>query len=490
MLRRLLTLWGLALGGMASAAAQPGIELMAAPAWAAWSRPGRASEIDIRVTAAAATRVTLELVAGRQTVRAELDLQPGRAIRLHLPVASAPTVTLSAGQPGAAPLRRELAVAQSESPLLGLALADGTATPAQGIEGFNSVALTADDLPRNASAYASIDALMLDAATLGALDQRQLDALLAHAAACGRVAVVSADDALRRLLQGAAGCGGRAMLHAASLAEARGLLVESLATILPATMSPATLGGVTEPDHAMWRRVAVALAVYFAAAAIVLLFFTSTVALVLAPALVAVAAVLFLHAAPPTSWIVVWGESESGAQVARYQGLQQFAGVARGTLRVPLPPQLASGARPCDATQTMQLDFDVAQAQAVLARFDSRLFGQTALCYAGSFPVSRALASQMHADGSREITNAAGSAWPAGLLLAAGQVHDLPALGPGERQRVVADAGVPPRDAVARMALARTAPGGVAALWALDLAGVPDLPAVARGWLLVSGAAP
>ena len=45
--------------------------------------------------------------------------------------------------------------------------------------------------------------------------------------------------------------------------------------------------------------------------------------------------------------------------------------------------------------------------------------------------------------------------------------------------------GRAPRDAVERLALARIAPGGAAALWALELGGVDGLPADASGWLLV-----
>ena len=56
-----------------------------------------------------------------------------------------------------------IGIARSESPLLGVGLVAGGAVQ---LEGFHAVALTADDLPRNASAYSSIDALILDAPTL------------------------------------------------------------------------------------------------------------------------------------------------------------------------------------------------------------------------------------------------------------------------------------------------------------------------------------
>ena len=84
MLHRLLLL-GLALCGIAHAATQPRIDLTVTPAWKGWSRPGRSSEVDIRLRADTAMAATLEVVAGRQSVRTELELQPGRALRLHIP---------------------------------------------------------------------------------------------------------------------------------------------------------------------------------------------------------------------------------------------------------------------------------------------------------------------------------------------------------------------------------------------------------------------
>jgi len=80
-LRRLLL--GLALCGIAHASPPPRIDLEATPAWKGWVRPGRSTELEIRVGTDAATRATLEVVAGRQTVRSDIELQPGRvAVRM------------------------------------------------------------------------------------------------------------------------------------------------------------------------------------------------------------------------------------------------------------------------------------------------------------------------------------------------------------------------------------------------------------------------
>jgi len=489
----LLLLLGFALCGIAQAAAPPRIELTATPAWQGWSRPGRSTEIDIRLSTDTTVRATLEVLAGRQTVRSDIELQPGRVSRLHIPVGSvgtgAVTVTLTvapeAGSPAGPPERRELVIAQSESPLLGVGRATGGPV---GFEGFHTVALGAPDLPRNASAYSSIDVLILDAPTLGALDQRQLAALLAHAAACGRIVLLNADAGVRQALEGAGGCGGHTLMTATSLGEARQMLGSSLAASLPTAIAAAGLAELSRPAQATWNRLAVALAVYFAAALLALLFFVAWPVPLLVPVLAAAAVLALLHTVPPPSQLRVWSEGESGAQVARYQAWQQFSGQLRESLRVPIPPQLAAAAQPCDPAQPMRLNFDAARGQVASAEFETRLFRQVRLCYSGSFPMARALTSEVRADGLREVRNAGPAAWPAGLLLAQGKVHALPAVAGGAHAVIGAAVGLPPGGALARTAMARVRPDpdGVAALWPLELAGVADVSIESKGWLLVS----
>lgn len=488
----LLLLPGLVLCGIAQAATPPRVELTATPAWQGWSRPGRSTEIDIRLSTDTSVQATLEVLAGRQTVRSELALQPGRVMRLHIPVVSAAagkvtlalTVASNEELPAGPIERRELVIAQSESPLLGVGLAAGG--PVE-LEGFHSVTLTAQDLPRNASAYSSVDALIVDAPTLGALDQRQLAALLAHGAACGRIVLLNADAGVRQALQGEIGCGGHTLMMAASLSEARQMLMSSLAASLPTTIAAASLAELSRPAQATWTWLAVALAAYFAVALLALVFFASWSVPLLVSALAAMAVLALLHTLQLPSHLRVWSEGESGAQVARYQAWQQFPGQVRARMRVPIPPQLSAAARPCDPNQAMQLDFDAARGQLAAAEFETRLFRQVGLCYSGSYPMARALTTEVRADGLREVRNVGPTAWPAGLLLAQGKVHVLPAVAAGAHTIVGAAASQPPGESMARTAMARIRPdpAGVAALWPLELAGVADAAIESKGWLLV-----
>ncbi|MDO9313169.1 MAG: hypothetical protein Q7T97_01320 [Burkholderiaceae bacterium] len=484
---RCLPLLGLVLCGLAHAVAPPHIDLTAEPAWNGWSRPGRATEIDIRVTTDTETRATLDVVSGRQAVHADLDLQPGRTLRLQIPVNSAERVAVTLGSQSASPERRDIGVSLSESPMLGVALVAGD--PVE-LEGFHTLVLAADDLPRNASAYSSIDALIVDAPTLGALDQRQLAALLEHAAGCGRIVVLNPNARLRHVLDGAAGCGGGALMSAVSLVDATELLQASLSSSTLAAISPGVVGELNRPAPAVWHRVALCLAFYFAAAALAILFFSSLPLLLLTPVLAAAAALALLHATEPSSQLVIWSEGESGARFARYQASQWFPGLVRERRRVSIPPQLASSSRPCSPSRAMRFDFDASRSRATFAEFETRLFDQASLCYAGSFPTTRTFEVQQRPDGSRDVLNAGTMAWPPGWLLAGGLVHDLPALGPGAHGTIGAQSGQSPPDASVRMAMRRTPPDAVSALWALDLGGVVDAPIGSKGWLLVFASQP
>ena len=486
MLGRLPLLLTLALCGLVHAATTPQVELTATAAWKGWTRPGRTTEVDLRVRADSATAATLEVVAGRRTARAALELQPTHPLRLQWPVEAVDRVTVNL-RPGQGPVQqRELRLSRSESPLLAVGLASGGTAS---LEGFHSIVIAADDVPRNASAFASIDALLVDAPTLDALDPRQMAALLARAAACDRIVVLNIDRAARRLLDGTSGCRGRPLMNAASVPEAIDLLRSSLATSQPRPIAFAGIGELAPPELAVWNQVAVMLGVYFAAAALLLIFGVRPMVWLLAPALCAVAVLAFLQAMPPPARLLVWSEGDSGAQLARYQAWQRFAGVRRERMRAQLPPQLAVGVQACDPAQTMHFDVDARSGQATAAEFDLRLFRPVWLCYAGTFPMARALALDERGS-QREVRNIGAGAWPRGTLLAGGRAYELPALGAGAQVTLPADSGHPADTAVLRTALARTPTGGSGALWSLDLRGVSGIPGDAQGWLLVAATAP
>jgi len=462
-----------------AAGAAPQVELT--PALGGWSRPDRTTEIGVRVRADTATRGTLGIAAGPQSVRTRFELAAGETLRLDIPVASGATLDATVELEGAPAERRPIALSLSESPLLGAALASGQSAR---LVGFHGVALVAGDLPRNASAYASLDALVLDEGTLRALDTRQLAALIGFAASCGRIALVSADPGAWRVLEAAAGCGRRMLVAGASLDEALGRLQDSLAEPAGGAVTAADLGALAKTGAAAWPRVVAALAVFFAAAALALIFVPSMPALLLVPLLATAVLAALLHAWEPRSRLVVWAEAEPSARVAQYQAWQQVQGLARGRLTMATLAGLGQP-RPCDRHRSARLELDAGRGQLASVDFDARLFEPVALCYSGTFPVMRAFGVTAIGAGRVEVRNEGTLASPPGVFLAGGHVQDLPALAPGAAATLRLETGRPPQDAATRAALARTPYAGFGLLWPLQLDTVADAPADAAAWLFV-----
>src|SRR5690349_2290348 len=111
----------IALCSSATGSAQSHLDLAVTPAWGGWARPGRATELDVRVASSTAMRTALSITAGRQTLRAPVALEAGRPARLHVPISSTDGIEVLTGD-----ARRQVALSLSESPLVAIALQNDT----------------------------------------------------------------------------------------------------------------------------------------------------------------------------------------------------------------------------------------------------------------------------------------------------------------------------------------------------------------------------
>lgn len=474
-----LAVFALALGGTSAAGAATQVELT--PAWGGWSRPGRVTEIVVRAQADAATRGGVEIVSGGQSLHAPLELAPGETRRFEITVPASAALESAIEFEGTPAERRQISLSLSESPLLAVTLAD---TPGAQLAGFHAIAVAAGDLPRSAAAYSSVDAVVLDGATIRALDSRQLVSLIGYVAACGRLALVSPAADVQRLLQGSAGCGARMLASGATAEEALDGLTATLASPSASPASAADLAALLRPEGRAWPRVVAALAAFFGIAALALLLTSNTPLLLLVPLLATLAMVLLLNTGEPRTRLLIWAEAAPAVRVAQYQAWQEVAGTTRGNLDVPV---LAGLGHPhaCDAERPMRFEVDALRGRPVSARFQGRLFDAVTICYSGHFPVMRAVRVTPQADGAIEVRNGGALAWPAGTFVATAAVQPLPALEPGKAVTLRGDVGRPPRDPAQRAALARTPFSGYSVLWPLALETVTDAPAASAAWLLV-----
>ena len=468
-------------------ASVPRLELEASIAWKGWTRPGRTLEVDLQLKAQSPQQAGIELRSGPATARTRVTLAGGQSQRLQLPLPASEQVLVEVTPDQGPPVRQVLSANLSESPLLGLALADGRSF---GLPGFKSVELSAADLPRRAVAHDAIDALVIDAATLARLAPAQLTALLGHAAACGRIVVLQAESRLRESLAAAGRCREPSFMLADTLADAEQALRRSLAQ--PALRPPTdgSVGDLLPPDPRLWRLLAALVAVYVALMLLAATITRRWPVFLLLPLTATAGLWLGLPALGPPARLVVWSEAEAGSPTARYLARQTVQGSARQPLHIQIPPLLGAAARSCDGVRPLVLEYDASGQTAQAAQVSTRLFSRSALCFDGSFPVTRSLAVSDAGGAAPRLHNPGPAAWPAGRLIAQGQVQALAPMAAAGATPVSATAGRAATDAVERLAQARTGVARWAALWPLDLDTVGALPAGARGWLLMTVAAP
>ena len=482
-MRGALTLQALALAAALAAPSADALELEAAPAWQGWSRPGRTTELELSL--AGSGHVTITVVADRQRVTTTVAPEPGRPARLRLPVVAASVVAVSAATPAGGTVRVSVPLALAESPLLAVvtATADVAAPP-----GFQRVAVPAGELPVNAAAYGSIDALLIDAASLAALDAGQWTALLGYVGSCGRTVMLGATDEAARLYATAAGCGGGAFALAATAVEAQDALAELLHRAVAAPPAATGLASIAADDLGQWHAVVLALAV---AAALLLLgtvFLPSLAAQVAIAAVAAIGGAWFVQSRPVESQLLVWAEAGPGDRLAQYRALLRSTLARHGGTDLSMPAELADP-RPCRELQgaTWAWSADDRRYEAIAVQ--GHLFERVSLCFGGNFPIARAAQWRDAGDGRIAVRIQGASNWPAGTLSWQGTLVPMPSVTPGAEFIAAPEAASGPASAAARQALARTLPGAVAILWPLDLGPVQQAASRSQGWLLLTAAA-
>jgi hypothetical protein len=467
----------------ATAAAAP-LDVDVIPAWDGWSRPGRITEVEVRLGSRERESAQITVAADGDVVHAVVNLESGQPASLFIPVRAAELIAVEAGREGRAgrgPERRESRLAWSESPLLAWV---ASAPMPRSLAGYHAVAFDPGTLPHTAAAYSSIDALVIERRTLASLGQDQLAALLSFVAGCGRAILVSASPADDGLLRTAVGCGGRSFAAVASGSEVAGQLERILATPVAAPPAATTLAAINGPDLGAWYLAVTLLALCGAATVLAGIFATSIAVAVLVPALAALGVLGFVQSRPAGTQLTVWAETGPDDRLAQYRGLQQASVHRRGKVTIPVLAEL-SRPQSCRAVERIAWSWDATARRFSSVQFEGRLFASAALCYAGEFPVARSATVRGASSGPVALSNTGASAWPAGTLAWNGKLFPVAALGPGRDLVIVPGGGLQPANGGERAALARTPFDSQAILWPLDLRRVANAPVRSQAWLLL-----
>ena len=461
-MRALLLLAGLVAAAPTGAAA-PAIE--AGAAWHGYSRPERPVEIRIALHDSGSGRARVDLTSTHDRITTQLALGPNGGGEVRLPLAAADDLEVRAELADGRVLTTRFQPTVIESPLVATAL--DVAVP----DGFAAVAIDPGALPEQAVGYGSIDALVVDEATLAQLTARQLGALISHLKRCGRVVAIGLPPAAATLLQGAAGCSGLALALIASPGGTPDALAALFATPLPDAVPANALAALVPHATGPWSQVVLMLALYAAIALLAALFAPRPLAAVGLALIAAFAVIVAPRLLDPAARLGVWAEFDAGDRDARYGALESVPGTGRRALEIALPDVLV-GAAPCAGSVPTPLrwTWDSQTGRYAAVEFEARLFRTETVCFNGDFPSTRGGALAAGADGLRAV-NAGISPWPVGVALRAGRVYPVPPLPPGASTTLPPSAARDPRDADESLAVERTgSAGGV--LWPLEL---PDL---------------
>lgn len=457
-------------------------DIEAVAAWRGWAGAGGLSELELRVPASiTAGTAAVSVQSALQHLDSTATAHAGADTVLRLPVRTDAPVALTARNPDGRTVRCEFSFQRSARPIL--VWARNTVAEAANAD-VHLLAVSAADMPRLAGSYAAVAGIVIDDATLRALDDSQAAALLQYVRHCGFTIAVGFSAEADTALLHAAGCDGRQLRAGVADLTPTAAIGQFLDRNATAAINTTALSALADVDRrAIW--LAGALLLYgLLAVALLLLWPRPAMLLGLAP-LATVAMALALYLAPVQQQLVVWAEARSGDRSAQFSGELQLRPTAPGRLSVAVPAQIDQ-ADACDVATQSTAYWDAAHQRIVSAELRLQLLAQPQLCFSGSFPLNyRAQAQRLDA-ATLQITNNGAAGWHAARLLWQGRVYRDLELGASDIQRIHTASGSAAATPAERLASERLRWGEAAVLLPLPLAAL-NLPSrSASGWLAIT----
>ncbi|MGH0033636.1 MAG: hypothetical protein ACQGVK_01270 [Myxococcota bacterium] len=455
------------------------VELAAAPQWE--TAPGAASAVPSRWSG--------EVEAGvPRSVRLPVWLPPeaeGAPLRLELDAGSAAHSTLRVPLRWLAPAERVVAVPSAIEPQL--------ASRGDGVRPIHRVGAGPASVPAHPRSFEVADALVLDAATLAALDPEQLAAFEAHLGRCGRVVVVGVGEPAIRRGRRLAGCGGAHFRWVAGSREVEAALDALLSAQVAPLPDARRLAEVFESGRPTGA--GTALVGFFALYAASLVAAGAFRRAPLSYVALAVGAALLLGAAlwisPEARSAAVWvqlpatSDPSEAPSVARFSALLQLGGTSPGRLRLGLPEVMGL---PSSSENGGASAHRFADGSGPAVEMEVDLLSASALHWMGSIRWRPPLALQMQGADPR-VWNRGEAASPAATLLWSGQAFAVPPLEAGQSWAPTAAEPLDPTRLPRWLARRRRVEEGASLAWAEVPAVLAEAlhPATASGWTVIHG---
>jgi hypothetical protein len=404
------------------------------PAWSGWVRADMPTEVAIRVVGDRGGLLTLTLTDRSISYTHQTNLEPNVEFVWRVPLSppSEEPLQLRAQLDEEPGIKQEITFRRHLAPSPLVAVVADQPIPLDGIQA-TTIHVAGDSLPFHDSGFAAMDLILIHRDSLKGLARQQLIALQQHAVQCGRIVIVGFAPAAMARFADLAGCGGRFLVAAETVADLDIRVASLLEAQVPQLPSQGSLHALLD-KNVMARQIPP-----------LVVFFTIYLCVLLIALRSRRAPVYFISASTAATLIglaawtmtpeyidrVTWTEMESRAGVARFSSIMRVLGGGdRVTIDIPV------NAGPLQALQPMNLVFVSGHNGngAASVSFDTRLFSQHAFVASGVTIMPVPLIVEQSGDVPR-ITNTGTGKSPPALLAWNGLKYSVPPLTPDEEWR-------------------------------------------------------
>jgi len=404
------------------------------PAWNGWVRADMPTEVAIRVVGDRGGLLTLTLTDRSISYTHRTNLEPDVEFVWRVPLSppSGEPLQLSAQLDEEPGIEQEITFRTHLAPSPLVAVVADQTIPLDGVQA-TTIHVAGDSLPFHDSSLAAMDLILIHRDSLKGMARQQLIALRQHAVQCGRIVIVGFAPAAIARFAGLAGCGGRFLVAAETVADLDTQVASLLEAPVPQLPSPGSLHALLD-DNGMARQIPPLVAFFTIYLCVLLIAVRSQRATVYIISASTAATLIGLAAWTMSSEYidrVAWAEMENHAGVARFSSvLRVLGGGDRMTIDIPI------NAGPLQALQPMNLMFVSGHNGdgAANVSFDTRLFSQHEFVASGvtTMPVSLIVE---HSGDVPRITNTGTGKSPPALLAWNDLKYSVPPLTPDEDWR-------------------------------------------------------
>ena len=369
----------LALEVATSAAAQEVVSV--SPAWDGHLQTGAVSELGITLSAARDSIVRLNLNGTDPPVFAEIDVRGGIPTTAWIPVRPNRDGDVSVAVADTATVTRSLFEVPSTERLVAVVAShdapDIAAVPLP--TGARAVSVSSNALPRTPQGYGTMSAVVIDASAVTRLDARQMDALRAYLADCGRIVLRRFPAEAIRTIGLLAGCGGTFL----ATVKDDGAIAGTVAALMAAD-STAPHGDLPfAPPHPAAFGLAAFALLYVALIMGTVILARRWWHFIVSPVAAAALAYFVWTGRPADSHATVWSQANAAATTGRFQAHVRADGMGLGMAHITIPAAATLLSWPKDAV------IDVAATHegytTTVITFSTRLHSRESLTLKGTF---------------------------------------------------------------------------------------------------------